>query len=125
MFERLQSEGAITPEVRFQVSIPTPMAAAYHYIAPDSRAAFVEVYQQSLLAEVDEILGQLPHERLAIQWDVCQEILVFEDYYPGRPADYKSQIFHQLGNLGDAVPPQGPSRLSPVLWLAQRRTPGA
>jgi len=43
-------------------------------------------------------------EDLAIQWDVCQEVLVFEGYFKDRPADYKKQTFDMLGRLGDSVP---------------------
>ena len=41
---------------------------------------------------------------LSIQWDVCQEVLAFENYFKDRPADYKKQTFDMLGRLGDAVP---------------------
>ena len=57
-----------------------------------------------MLSAVDEILASTPHDRLSIQWDVCQEVLLFEDYFPHRPADYKEQIFAELGRLGSAVP---------------------
>jgi hypothetical protein len=104
VFERLQRGGIIPPYVRFQVSLPTPMAAAYHYISPASRQDFVEAYQSSLLGEVERITDHVPGEQLAIQWDVCQEVLVVEDYYPDRPDDFREQIFSQLASLGDAIP---------------------
>jgi len=31
-------------------------------------------------------------------------VLVFENYFTERPGDYKTQIFFELGRLGDAVP---------------------
>ena len=31
-------------------------------------------------------------------------MLIFEDYFPHRPPNYKEQIFHELAVLGDAVP---------------------
>ncbi|HSU05734.1 MAG TPA: hypothetical protein VLI93_09190 [Acetobacteraceae bacterium] len=46
----------------------------------------------------------LPAEDLAIQFDVCQEVLVFENYFPERPPNYKDVIFATLGRMGDAVP---------------------
>ena len=42
---------------------------------------------------------------MSIQWDICQEVLVFENYFPTRPPDYKERIAALLGRLGDAVPP--------------------
>ena len=57
------------------------------------------------LARLRAIVEAVPARDLAIQFDVCQEILAFEDYFPGRPPDYKSVMFATLGRLGDAVPP--------------------
>src|SRR5581483_4224645 len=33
-----------------------------------------------------------------------QEVLVFENYFPARPPDYRERIFALLARLGDAVP---------------------
>ena len=81
VFERLQSEGVIPAETKFQISIPTPMAPTYNYVSPPARDEFLSVYEPQLMGEVEKIAAALPHDRLAIQWDVCQEVLVYEDYY--------------------------------------------
>ncbi|MBI3708130.1 MAG: hypothetical protein HY246_10700, partial [Proteobacteria bacterium] len=60
--------------------------------------------EKSLLAAAGRIVAAIPAADLAIQFDVCQEVLVFENYFPERPGDYKEQIFAELGRLGDAVP---------------------
>ncbi len=104
LYTRLQREGVIPADARFQVSLPTPMATAFMYVSPASRDAYIPTYERSLLSAVDEILVSTPHDRLSIQWDVCQEVLLFEDYFPHRPPDYKEQIFAELGRLGDAIP---------------------
>ena len=104
VYARLQDAGVIAPNVRFQVSIPTPMATAYMYISAGARDAYIPAYERSLLAAVTEIMDAVPPDRLAIQWDVCQEVLLFEDYFEGRPADYKEQIFRELARIGGHVP---------------------
>ena len=104
VFARLQEEGVIGPAVRFQVSIPSPMATAYMYITPKAREAYLPAYERALAHAVSGILGAIPHDRLAIQWDVCQEVLLFEDYFEGRPAGYKQQIFDELARIGSLVP---------------------
>ena len=38
------------------------------------------------------------------QWDVCQEVLVYEGFFPDRPASFKAQIAGELARLGQAVP---------------------
>lgn len=104
VFSRLRRDGVIPSHIRFQVSLPTPMASGYMYVSPKAREAFLPVYERALLTTVRDIVAAIPAEDLAIQWDVCQEVLVFENYFPERPADYKAQIFAELGRLGDAVP---------------------
>ena len=101
---RLQNEGVIEWETLFQVSLPTPMATAYMYVSPGARDDYISAYERSLLDGLAEIVDAVPHDKLSIQWDVCQEVLIFEDYFPQRPDDYKARIFAQLGRLGAAVP---------------------
>jgi hypothetical protein len=74
------------------------------YVSPTSIDDYLPVYETALLKALNTILEEIPHESLSIQWDVCQEILIFEDYFPYRPVDYKDQIFQQLGRLGSEVP---------------------
>jgi hypothetical protein len=104
IFSRLRREGVIPRHIRFQVSLPTPMASGYMYVSPKAREAYLPVYERALLSALGRIAGAIPAEDLAIQWDVCQEVLVFENYFLERPADYKAQIVAELVRLGDAVP---------------------
>ena len=104
LYAKLQAEGVIGRDTLFQVSLPTPMATAYMYVSPAARHDYIAAYERSLLAALGEIAGSVPHDRLSIQWDVCQEVLIFEDYFPHRPDDYKEQVFAELGRLGNAVP---------------------
>ena len=80
------------------------MATAYMYVSPSARDAYIPAYERSLLAAVDQILASTPHDRLSIQWDICQEVLLFEDYFPHCPVDYKEQVFAELARLGSAMP---------------------
>ena len=104
VFRRLRQAGSIPPGVRFQVCLPTPMASGYMYVSPAALAAYLPVYERALLTALHDIVAAIPPADLSIQWDVCQEVLVFEHYFPHRPATYRNDIFAQLGRLGDAVP---------------------
>ena len=104
VFQTMRSNGRIPEGIRFQVCLPTPMSTAYMYTSHKAHHDFINVYERSLLTALEKILDGIPHEDLAIQYDVCQEVLIFEDYFPHRPDDYKQQIFDLLGRLGDAVP---------------------
>lgn len=103
-FDALQRQGIIPAGVRFQVAIPTPIALAYNSITPRDQDAFIAAYEKQIIGEVLEIAAAVPHDKLSIQWDVCQEVLVWENTYPVRPAHYKEQILSELQRLGDAIP---------------------
>lgn len=104
VFARLQAEGVLPAGVRFQVCLPTPMASGYMYVSPRARAPYLPVYERALRGALGEIVATIPAERLAIQWDVCQEVLIHEGFFPDRPADFAAQIAAELARLGDAVP---------------------
>ena len=104
VFKRLRDAGTIPEALRFQVSLPTPMASGYMYVSPAALEDYLEAYERALLAALGDILAAVPPEDLSIQWDICQEVLVFENYFPHRPDDYKARVFAQLARLGNAVP---------------------
>lgn len=104
IFRALQTAGVIPPAVRFQVCLPTPMASAYMYVSPKAREPYIRTYERALLQALEDILEAIPASQLAIQWDVCQEVLIFEGFFPDRPTDYKQQISAELARLGAAVP---------------------
>jgi hypothetical protein len=103
-FKALQRAGVLPDDVKFQVCLPTPNSSAYMYVGPRSHDAYLRVYERSLMRALRDITLGIPHESLSIQWDICQEVLVFENYFPTRPADYKTRIVALLERLGDAVP---------------------
>jgi hypothetical protein len=104
IFEGLRREGVLADGVRFQVCLPTPMSSACMYVSPRSHDDYLRAYERALLRALREIVTAIPSAALSIQWDICQEVLVFENYFPTRPAEYKERIAALLGRLGDAVP---------------------
>lgn len=104
VFRALREEGTIPAGTRFQVSLPTPNSSGYMYVSPQGRPAYLAAYERALLAALRRIVEAIPAQDLSIQWDICQEVLVFEGYFTGRPSDYKRVMFATIGRLGDAVP---------------------
>ena len=104
VFERLQKEGVIPAGVKFQVSLPTPIAPTYNNMVPSDRPALLPALTRHLIGEVDKIAAALPNERIAVQWDVCQEVLAWEGYYEPGPIDFRSETVAVLTEIGDAVP---------------------
>jgi hypothetical protein len=104
VFMRLRREGVVPPGVRFQVCLPTAMSSACMYVSPRAHDDYLRVYERSLFRALDDITTAIPLRELSIQWDICQEVLVFENYFPSRPADYRARIFALLERMADAVP---------------------
>ena len=104
VFQTLQRAGIIPAGTRFQVCLPTPMASAYMYVSPQARNAYIPVYEEALMRALQAILAGIPAEQLSIQWDVCQEVLIYENFFAARPPDYQQQVVAELARLGNAVP---------------------
>lgn len=104
VFDRLQRAGTIPAGVKFQVSLPTPIAPVYNNLVPSDRAGVLPALTQHFIGEVGRIAAAVPNDRLALQWDVCQEVLAWEGYYDKGPADFRSEAIGVLTAIGDAVP---------------------
>ncbi len=78
IFDRLQQEGTIPAGVRMQVQYPTPLASMAGTIVPEDMQAVAASYERALFADLDDLLGRVPHHRVAVQWDVAVEFGVLE-----------------------------------------------
>ena len=104
IFERLQKAGDIPARVKFQISIPTPVAPTYNTMVPADRQKLLVPLTQHFLGEIAKIAKALPNDRIAIQWDVCQEVLAWENYYDKGPVDFRTETVDVLTKIGDGVP---------------------
>tara|TARA_B100000470_G_scaffold220808_1_gene209878 strand:+ start:682 stop:1731 length:1050 start_codon:yes stop_codon:yes gene_type:complete len=103
-FDRLQSEGTIPKNIKFQICLPTPLAPGYNFVSPRAQDDFIPAYTDHIISEVAKIAVALPNDRISIQWDVCQEVLMWENYYDYERPNYKEEIFEVLGKIGNGVP---------------------
>jgi hypothetical protein len=104
LFDRLQQAGIIPAGVKFQVSLPTPIAPIYNNMVPADRPGLLPELTTHFIGEVAAIARALPNDRIAVQWDVCQEVLAWEGYYEPGPLDFRSETIGVLSEIGDAVP---------------------
>jgi hypothetical protein len=84
-FDRLQQEGTIAAGVRMQAQYPTPIASMAGTVVPEDLPGVAAAYEQALFADLADLLGRLPHERIAVQWDVAVEFGLLEGAFPGAP----------------------------------------
>jgi hypothetical protein len=78
IFDELQQQGTIPAGVRMQVQYPTPLASMAGTIAPEDLPAVAPAYEHALFADLDTLLDRLPHDRIAVQWDIAVEMGALE-----------------------------------------------
>ncbi len=105
-FKAARERGVLPKEARFQVSLPTPLAVIGAFVnAPDVPRVLPE-YERAMVREVERIAKAIPHRDLAIQWDVCVEMIQWDGRFPGLPPfpGMEAVFAGQFARLGAAVP---------------------
>jgi hypothetical protein len=80
VFTELREQGSIPSNVRFQVSLPfctsglSGFRANFSHDFPIAQRAYEDLFAR----ELTRLLGEIPADDLAIQWDVCIEVLDLE-----------------------------------------------
>jgi hypothetical protein len=85
-FLRAREAGHIPSAVRFQVSLPTPLAVVMPFCREPDAQQIVPAYERAMLREVERICTAIPHRDLAIQWDVCIEMIQWDGRVPTMPS---------------------------------------
>ena len=95
--------------MRFQVSLPTPVNCLAMVVAKGDVPAVETAYEAALLAEVDAIVGAIPPQDLAIQWDTPWDVRVWDGSLPAflvQPwfTPPREGVLDRLARLGSHVP---------------------
>ncbi|MBO0688854.1 MAG: hypothetical protein J2P40_04670 [Candidatus Dormibacteraeota bacterium] len=77
-FLAARSAGRLPPGVRFQVALPTPYAVVSSFCTPEDAPRILPAYERAMLGEVERICAAIPHQDLALQWDVCIEMVQWD-----------------------------------------------
>lgn len=108
MFAALREKGRIPGGVRFQVSLPTPIAPLAAMIEPDDYLKVEPIYEAAMRKEIQVMCNAIPVDDLAIQWDVAMEIGILEGLLMlgGRKifADPMKDMVHRLVKVVSWVP---------------------
>jgi methionine synthase II (cobalamin-independent) len=105
-FKAARSAGLIAPATKMQVTMPTPFMLQMTMIEPASLTRLLPVFEDAMMRELKEITAAIPHENLAIQWDICPEFLVLEKTVPEiAEAMSRTEMLSAIARITDAVPP--------------------
>jgi hypothetical protein len=91
VFKGLQAEGTIPAGVRFQMQYPTPLAPIAPTFVPQDVQAVAAAYEAVLFADLDHALATLPHDAIAVQWDIAIEFGLLEGAFG---ADSRTPLEH-------------------------------
>jgi hypothetical protein len=122
-FRELKDAGEIPQRVRFQLSLPSPASAfgwffrgresmvrpLLHQTADFEReyAIHERAYEAAWSRELERLLAVIPAEELAIQWDICFEVLDLERLFAYTSADGAWERFAgPVGRMSRDIPPE-------------------
>lgn len=105
-FLAAKRSGVLPPKVRFQVSIPTPFAIIGRTISEEVRPAVLAAYEKAMLREIQALFKAIPDDDLALQWDICFEMLIWDGRWSAMPpfADMETYFSAMFGRLSEPVP---------------------
>ena len=105
-FLRARESGRLPPNVRFQVSLPTPLAVVMPFCRQPDAQVILPSYERAMVREVERICAAIPHRDLSIQWDVCIEMIQWDGRVPTMPgfAGMEQVFAANFQRLGASVP---------------------
>ena len=107
-FLAARDAGHLPADVRFQVSLPTPLAVVLPFISPKNVLRVEGPYEEAMLREVETIARAIPHRDLCIQWDVCIEMLLWDGRWEMMRNPFgdalQEEIMNRMKRLAAAVP---------------------
>lgn len=109
IFRRLKDAGKIPAETKFQVDLVPAHSVLWLFLVDALHAPIDPIYNDALKREIDKIAAAIPHDQLAIQFDVASA--VFARLERNEPSSYgrtKAEMQETFANilvdLGNRVP---------------------
>jgi hypothetical protein len=104
-FCELRDRGKIPAGVRFQISLPTPFGGCGTFFhEPRDRELVLRPYESAMMREIAEICRCIPPNDLAIQWDVCIEVLEVVTGAFVLPGDPFARAAAQFDRISRGIP---------------------
>jgi ubiquinone/menaquinone biosynthesis C-methylase UbiE len=104
-FGVLKRDGVVPRDCKFQISLPTPLAPISAFVALDDQAVVEHAYEEAMAAELAQLVDEIPHDQLALQWDVNFEFGMLEGALPVWFSDVKAAVLERLIRVSRLVPP--------------------
>ena len=86
MFAELKRQGVVPAQVKFQVDLVPAHSVIWLYVQEDLHPAVDKLFNDAVLREIDKIAAAIPHDQLAIQFDIASA--VFARLERNQPTSY-------------------------------------
>jgi hypothetical protein len=86
VFAELKQQGLVPRQCRFQVDLVPAHSAIWLYVQEDLQRAIDKPFNDAVLREIDKIAANIPHDQLAIQFDIASA--VFARLERAQPSPY-------------------------------------
>lgn len=108
-FKRLKHEGRIHPGSKFQVDLVPAHSVIWLFLVESLHAPVDPIYNDALKREIDKIAAAIPHDELAIQFDVASAVFARLERneassYGHSKAEMQERFSNILVDLGNRVP---------------------
>jgi hypothetical protein len=109
VFRRLKQAGRIPAAARFQVDLVPAHSVLWLFLVDALHAAVDPIYNAALVNEIDKIAAAIPHQELAIQFDVASAVFARLERndaseYGRSKAEMQDSFTRILVELGNRVP---------------------
>jgi hypothetical protein len=110
VFRRLKEAGRIPAAARFQVDLVPAHSVIWLFLTDALHAPIDPIYNAALAREIDKIAAAIPHQELAIQFDVASAVFARLERnevssYGRSKAEMQETFSRILVELGNRVPP--------------------
>jgi hypothetical protein len=108
-FKRLKDAGRIPSGTKFQVDLVPAHSVIWLFLVDSLHAAIDPIYNDALKREIDKIAAAIPHDELAIQFDVASAVFARLERneassYGRTKAEMQEKFGAILVDLGNRVP---------------------
>jgi hypothetical protein len=109
-FKRQKDAGKIPVATKFQVDLVPAHSVIWLFLVDALHAAIDPIYNDALKREIDKIAAAIPHDELAIQFDVASAVFARLERnetssYGRTKMEMQNTFANILVELGDRVPP--------------------
>lgn len=109
VFSKLKAEGRIPAHLRFQVDLVPAHSVLWLFLVDELHVPVDPIYNRALKREIDRIADAIPHEELAIQFDVASAVFArlergLPSSYGGTKEEMQETFSGILVDLGNHVP---------------------